>query len=340
MNKRHINIPIFIPHLGCPNNCVFCNQRSISGRTEFREESVRDEIGNALKTVPQDAETEIAFFGGSFTGIDRGLMVRLLGTAKEYIDAGKVTSVRLSTRPDYIDDEILTVLSEYGVKDVELGIQSMDDEVLKASKRGHTAETSERACRLVKKYGFRLVGQMMTGLPRSTRETEIMTAEKICALGADGARIYPTMVFHNTELEAMMKTGGYVPPELDDAVSRSADVLGVFVKNNVPVIRIGLHSGESLYTEDGISAGAYHAAMGELVEGELYFKKEDELLSKMPETEGKHIVFAVNPSEISKAIGQKRHNAVRLAEKYKLKSVKAIPDTKLEKYDVTVKTEP
>lgn len=340
MNKRHINIPIFIPHLGCPNNCVFCNQRSISGRMEFREESVRDEIENALKTVPQDAETEIAFFGGSFTGIDRGLMMRLLGTAKEYIDAGKVTSVRLSTRPDYIDEEILTVLSEYGVKDVELGIQSMDDEVLKASKRGHTAEASERACRLVKKYGFRLVGQMMTGLPCSTMETEIMTAEKICALGADGARIYPTMVFHNTELEAMMKTGGYVPPELDDAVARSADVLDVFVKNNVPVIRIGLHSGESLYTEDGISAGAYHAAMGELVEGELYFKKETELLSKMPETEGKHIVFAVNPSEISKAIGQKRHNAVRLTEKYKLRSVKAIPDTKLEKYDVTVKTEP
>ncbi len=336
--KKHINIPVFIPHLGCPNDCVFCNQRSISGKREFDEGSVRPEIENALATIPDGCTAELAFFGGSFTGIDRGLMLRLLSLAKEYFDAGRIDSVRVSTRPDYISDEILEILSSHGVKTVELGIQSMDERVLAASKRGHTPFDSENACRLVKQHGLSLIGQMMTGLPEATPESEIYTAKRICELGADGARIYPTMVFHGTELEAMAERGIYIPPELDDAVKRTAAVLRVFTDNKIPVIRIGLHSGESLYEEDGISRGAYHPAMGELVEGELYFSK---LFEAFSELEGvitdREITVTVKSGELSKAVGHKKRNKERLLEAFKPKRLLFSEDPDIERLSFEIK---
>ena len=197
---RHVNIPVFIPHLGCPNNCVFCDQRRISGCVSFDESSVEREIEMALSTLSPEDEVEIAFFGGSFTGIDRDLMLRLLAISDKFVSAGRVQSVRCSTRPDYIDEEILGMLSEHGVKTVELGIQSTSDRVLSASKRGHTSDATLAACGLVKSHGFNLIGQMMVGLPSSTIDDEIETAKAICALGADGARVYPTVVFAETEL--------------------------------------------------------------------------------------------------------------------------------------------
>ena len=184
---RHINIPIFVPHLGCPHTCVFCNQRSISGHLDFDPVTVRDEIENALSTLGE-RDAEIAFFGGSFTGIDRSLMLYLLGVAKEYIDSGKVSGIRLSTRPDYIDREILDILRDHGVTAVELGLQSMSDRVLSSCSRGHDSSTAERACALVCEYGFELVGQMMIGLPQSSAEDEIYTAEKLCEMGVMAAR--------------------------------------------------------------------------------------------------------------------------------------------------------
>ena len=159
--KKHVNIPIFIPHLGCPNNCVFCNQRSISGRQSFDPSEVTGQIESVLATLGEDTEREIAFFGGSFTGIDRELMIYLLEVAKGYIDRGEVSGIRLSTRPDYIDRERLDILARYGVRTVELGLQSMDGSVLRATKRGHSAADAERACALVKEYGFELIGQMI-----------------------------------------------------------------------------------------------------------------------------------------------------------------------------------
>lgn len=306
---RHINIPIFIPHLGCPNDCAFCNQRSISGKLNFDIASVRNEIDEALRTA-EDCSAEIAFFGGSFTGIDRTLMISLLDIAEEYVKKGSVTSVRLSTRPDYISEEILDILKKYSVKTVELGIQSLDDAVLDASRRGHTSADTVRACGLIKKYGFSLVGQMMIGLPGATGESERMTARAICEMGAEAARIYPIVILKNTALAGMTERGEYLPLDEDELVTRSADVLEIFMENGVKMLRIGLHSGEGLTSGDDIACGYYHPAMGELVEGEIYYRRIKKLLEDKKNSPT--VTVTVPRGCLSKAIGQKGRNRKRL----------------------------
>ena len=329
MKKTHKNIPIFIPHLGCPNMCVFCNQRSISGKQSFDRESVRDEIDRALATIDQGAEVEIAYFGGSFTGIDRELMIYLLDVAQSYVDAPKsdravVTGIRMSTRPDYITPEIMEILSRYSVKTVELGLQSMDDEVLVRSGRGHTASDAERACALIIGAGYSLVGQMMIGLPDSTLESEIMTAKKICDMGACGARIYPTVTFFGTELACMAQRGEYRMLELDDAVERSKEVLKIFEERGVECIRIGLCASDNLGDLTHVMGGANHPALGELVRGELYFERMRELADKSgagEQNEGT-LIFTVPQGELSVAIGQRKRNLARLCEIYKPLNIK------------------
>ena len=316
---RHINIPVFIPHLGCPNNCVFCDQRQISGRLSFDESGVKREIETALSTVNRDDEVEIAFFGGSFTGIDRDLMLRLLDISDEFVRDGRVGEVRCSTRPDYIDTEILSILRSHNVRTVELGIQSISQNVLDKSRRGHSAERSVAACRAVKEAGFRLIGQMMIGLPGSTQEDEIKTAEAICREGADGARVYPTVVFAGTELADMMKNGIYQPLGIDEAAQRTSSVLDVFDRFSVPVIRVGLCSGENLSSPESVVGGANHPALGEVAMGELMYRRicaEIDRLDLKESAEGKTIVVSVPRGALSRAIGQKKRNITRLYEKY------------------------
>lgn len=317
--NKHINIPIFIPHLGCPNDCAFCNQRSISGRMHFDISDVRRQIEEVLSTAGE-RECEIAFFGGSFTGIDRDLMVSLLEIAEEYVRAGSVSSIRLSTRPDYISEEILDILGKYSVKTVELGIQSASDEVLAASKRGHTADDTVAACKLIRERGLDIVGQMMIGLPSSTLENEIETARIICELGACEARIYPIVILKNTHLVKMVENGEYTPLTEDELVSRSASVLSVFREGGVKVLRIGLHSGTELSSGDEIACGCYHPAMGELVEGEIYYRDIERAISDIGGAE--KITVTVPRGELSKAIGQNGRNRARLAEKFGLRCLK------------------
>ena len=333
---KHVNIPIFIPHLGCPNNCVFCIQRSISGKQSFRRESVREEIEGVLSTLGENFETEIAFFGGSFTGIDRELMTYLLETAQEYIACGRVKSIRLSTRPDYISDEILSLLSKYGVKTIELGLQSMDDSVLKASKRGHNAKCGEYACRLVKKYGFDLVGQMMVGLPDSTLEKEVYTANKLCELEVDAVRIYPTVVFYDTELCEMAKNSLYSPIDNDMAVIRTKELLKVFDAHGVECIRVGLCASENLSSAEAVYAGANHSAIGELAMGEVFYDKMCEIIEKNGGVNGKKILFGVPKGATSKAIGQKRKNIERIFKKYSPLSVKVLEKNQILGYNITM----
>ncbi len=332
---RHINIPIFIPHLGCPNACVFCNQRSISGHMEFDASSVERDIDEALTTVDSDDECEIAFFGGSFTGIDRELMIDLLDRAQKYIDLGKVSSIRLSTRPDYINDEILTILSRYGVKTVELGLQSLSDEVLRASGRGHDSECAKTACRLVKKYGFDLIGQMMIGLPSSTEESEAKTAQMICELNADGARVYPTVVFKDTELACMTEREEYIPLTNELAAERTARVLDIFDRYNVPCIRVGLCASENLADESRVLAGANHPSIGEMAMSELYFMRICEELDKR-DIRGGELTVYVSRGSSSKAIGQKRKNKVKICEKYGIRSVKVLEKNEIIGYNIII----
>ena len=308
---RHINIPIFIPHMGCPNACVFCNQRSISGHMEFNLCDVERDIEEVLSTVCEGDTCEIAFFGGSFTGIDRGLMISLLDIAQKYIDEGRVECIRLSTRPDYINSEILNILSRYGVRTVELGLQSMDDCVLSASKRGHDSAVALDACRKVKEAGFELIGQMMIGLPASSLETEKETARLICRAGADGARVYPTVVFYDTELAQMTERGEYTPLDTDDAVMRTAAVLDIFDRSGVPCIRVGICASENLSDDDKVLGGANHAAIGELAMGELYFERICREIEERGICGGELTVY-VAEGNISKAVGQKKKNKVLL----------------------------
>ena len=332
--KKHVNIPIFIPHLGCPNQCVFCNQRSITGRDHFNPDSVKDLIEDALSTVSEETETEIAFFGGSFTGIDYSLMCRLLEIAYSYVVSGKVKSIRCSTRPDYIDEKILDTLMKYGVRVIELGLQSSSDDVLMATKRGHTFEAERKAVKMIKDRGFSLIGQMMIGLPESTLQKELETARFICDSGADGARVYPTVVFRKTELCEMAERQEYIPLTEEEAIDRTAAVLRLFYQSGVKVIRVGLCASENLSSPDAYYAGPNHVALGELCENRVFYTLIKEKLTKMMLSEKAFVTVKVPSGALSKAIGQKRNNTLRLISEFSLSGLSFVEEGFLSGYEV------
>ncbi len=334
---EHANIPIFIPHLGCPNDCIFCNQRTISGHTDFDSAGVRDEIEKALKTIGERT-AEIAFFGGSFTGIDRSLMIYLLDLAQEYANSGRVTGIRLSTRPDYINGEIIEILKKYTVSAVELGIQSTEDEVLAASRRGHTAEQSRDAVLALKNAGFSVVGQMMVGLPASTEEAEVKTARDIAAWGCTAARVYPTVVFRDTELCTLAASGEYTPLDDETAARRAAAVLDVFDRAGVGVLRVGLCASENLASDEAVYGGANHPAVGELAMNELYFSRICAELDKKEKT-GDELVIYVAPGTVSRAVGQKRRNIARISQKYGINRIKILEKIGIIGYNIKIEYE-
>ena len=323
--SRHVNIPIFIPHMGCPQACVFCNQKKISGVSHFDLSTVKEQIDLVLQGVCDDDEVEIAFFGGSFTAIERELMISLLEIGRSYMNEGKVAALRCSTRPDAITPEILDILRQYGMKTIEIGVQSMSDAVLLKSKRGHTAQESVRACALIREYGFSLVCQMMLGLPGATLTDEVETAKAIVSLGACAVRIYPTVVFRESELCQMAMDGKYSPLTEDEAVTRGADVLRIFVDAGIPVIRIGLCASENLSSPDSVFGGANHPALGELILGELYYNKMCDLL-QAADTDATEICFAVNYGALSLAVGHKKKNKKRLLDKIAPRRIRFVED--------------
>jgi len=333
MKSTHVNIPVFIPHLGCPNLCVFCNQRAISGVRSFIPDRARAEIETVLADLHgRDVISEIAFFGGSFTGIGQDLMTELLDLAQSYVKSGEVSGIRFSTRPDYIDEEIIAILKNYTISAAELGIQSMSDRVLTLSRRGHTVPQTEKAVRLLKTAGFDVVGQMMVGLPGSTAEDEIQTAKRIAEMGCSAARIYPTVVFRDTELYCMMERGEYVPLSVQEAINRAADVLEVFIEHDVDCIRIGLCDSENLHGTQ-YAAGPNHPALGELIEGEIYFRRmcrKLDCMERIPEI----CTVGVPFGEISKAVGQNRRNKIRIEYKYNVKKVKFVENSSLKRYNI------
>lgn len=336
--KRHANIPVFIPHLGCPNQCVFCNQRTISGVQNFDPDDLTVIIENALATINSD-DVEIAFFGGSFTGIDRDFMIRLLDIASHYIEIGRVNSIRCSTRPDYIDEKILATLRKYGVKTIELGLQSTSNEVLEKSKRGHSRDDELRACRLIVESGFDLVGQMMIGLPGSTLESELETARFIISVGAVGARIYPTVVFRETELCQMAQRGEYSPLTLDDAIQRSAAVFSELIGAGVKVIRVGLCASENLVSDNTYYAGPNHSALGELVINRIYYDKILSEAKKITLLNSDTLKVFVTAGAISKAVGQKKRNKLLLTDALGVRDVRFFESSTLSDFQVIVEAE-
>ena len=324
------NIPIFVPHRGCPYDCVFCNQKRITGsQKSVTVADVRKTIEEYLTTLPKnDARIEAAFFGGSFTGIPIEEQTELLSAAYEYVKDGRIDGIRLSTRPDYISVEILDNLQKYGVTTIELGVQSMDDEVLIKSNRGHKSSDVTTAVKLIRKYPFALGLQMMTGLPGDTKTKSFRTADAIIALKPDIVRIYPTLTIRDTKLEEMYRDGSYTPETLDEAVKLCAELVLKFEAADITVIRVGLQSTDEI-SESGESvvAGPVHSAFGELVENEIYYGLIMDALS------GRDGIIYVNPREISKAVGNKRRNIIRIKNETG-RDIKIRPDDRLGKREV------
>lgn len=301
MSVTHSNISIFVPHIGCPNMCSFCNQRYITGKSIApKAQDVVDAVNVAVGSKNYSPKTtEIAFFGGSFTAINRNYMLGLLKTAYKFVERGVVSGIRISTRPDAIDDEILTLLKQYGVTSIELGAQSLNDNVLLLNNRGHNAADVINASKLIKQYGFSLGLQMMTGLYGDCDEYAIKTAQEIIKLQPETVRIYPTIVLKNTDLAALFIDNRYMPQTLDDAVEICSELLLMFNSANIKVIRLGLHSIE----ESSYIAGPWHPAFSELCYSKIFFKNVKNILSE----KGKYILY-VNPSSVSKMIGQHKEN--------------------------------
>lgn len=300
---KHVNVSLFVPHRGCPHTCIFCNQKTISGQTKPLKTQDIISACETARACPHDIKnSEIAFFGGSFTAIDEDEMIQCLETAFPYIgrDFG---GIRISTRPDCIDGRKLGILKKYGVTAIELGAQSMCESVLCINERGHSPSDTVRASSMIKEAGFSLGLQMMTGLPGSDREKDIFTAEEFILLKPDTVRIYPTVVLEGTALCGMYKKGLYTPPTLEDSISLCAQLKSMFDAADIRVIRLGLHSGGNV--EEGFVAGVYHPAFGELVEGEIFRRRIYEKIKDRPA--GAYTVY-VNPADISKATGQKKRN--------------------------------
>ena len=333
MSARECVIPVFVPHLGCPNDCVFCNQRRISGSlSPATARDVQAAIEKAAAVAPpQGGGRQLGFYGGSFTAIPAAQQEELLGAAQPYLEAGAIDSLRLSTRPDAIDGEVLARLRRYGVETVELGAQSMSDRVLELSGRGHTARDVAEASGMVKAAGFKLILQMMTGLPDSDEESDVETARRIAALRPDGVRVYPTVIVRDTALYDLWRAGKYREHSVEDAVRACARILPVFEAAGIPVIRLGLNPTEELSGGDA-AGGAYHPALGELVRARIMRGEAERLLAGAKP--GGSAALRVNPRLMSQAVGQHGCNREWLRERFGLRELRFIPDASVERIEL------
>ncbi len=311
--KQHANVAIFVPHGGCPHQCSFCNQHTISG-TQFppTPKEAAEVAAKGLESLGEKAQdAEIAFFGGSFTAVDRAYRTALLEAVQPYLGPKGFGGIRISTRPDCIDPVVLEELKRYGVRVIELGVQSMRDKVLIANRRGHTPKDVENASRLIKDAGIMLGHQMMTGLYEDDDQGALETAERIAELQPDMVRIYPTLVFPHTQLCQLYGEGAYTPQSLKDAVVLSAKLLAFFHRHGIPVIRLGLHQEQGLL--DNLVAGPHHPAFRELCESHLLLSLVEDQLKKQRLPQGKILLY-VHPRWVSKMIGQRRANLASISQ--------------------------
>ena len=320
MSARAFILPVFVPHWGCPHTCVFCNQRRISGaKMPAAAQDVKKAINEAAAFLPKGGKRQLAFYGGSFTAVPVPEQEALLGAAKEALDQREIDAIRLSTRPDAIDEAVLERLRRYGVETVELGAQSMDDAVLRLTERGHTAADVERASKLIQTAGFKLILQMMTGLPGATDEKDAETARRLIALQPDGVRIYPTVIVRDTALYDMWQAGEYREHSVEDAVRVCAKIVPLFDQAGIPIIRLGLNPTEELSC-GAAAGGAYHPALGELVKSRIMLERARELLQGTEP--GSRVTLLVGRGKTSQMAGQHRENTHCLMEEFSLAELK------------------
>ena len=320
MKKEYI-IPIFVPHLGCPNNCTFCNQKRISGQTKMvTAKDVKDTIEYYLKNFKDNHKyVEVAFFGGSFTAIEKEKQEELLEAVQEYLEAKKVNSIRISTRPDCIDKDVLKRMKKYHVKTIELGVQSTNNYILTKCKRGHTFEDTKKASKLIRRYGFILGHQMMVGLPESTKQDEINTAKELIKLKPKIVRVYPVLVIKDTELADEYNRGEYTPLTIGQAVERCKEIVDLFNRNKIKVIRIGLQNTEEISDPENekssVIAGPYHPAFRQLVESGMWY---DSIVNEIKKVNAKvkKVKIKANDLNVNNIIGHKKENILKLKETY------------------------
>lgn len=330
--NKFANIPIFIPELACPHQCVFCDQEKISSHYSVPEPREVNRIVNEyLDTMNSSIQINIAFFGGNFTGIPLISQEAYLKEAYKYVKSGKVQGIRISTRPDYINREVLQLLKQYGVTTIEIGAQSTNDKVLRLSGRGHTSEDIKTASDMVLDYGFDLGLQMMIGLPGDSYESAIQTCEDIINLGATNTRIYPTLVIKGTALENLYIKGSYSPLPLDEAVNWTKALVRIFDHNNVTILRIGLHPSEDLCEGKSLVAGPFHPSFKELVMTAIW---NDIIKDNLLFIESNEIVIHVNKQQLNYAVGYKSMNRIELSG-MGIK-VRFIGETDFKKYEINV----
>jgi histone acetyltransferase (RNA polymerase elongator complex component) len=337
MSKSHYIIPIFVPHEGCPHDCVFCNQDSITGQEKPVDAAyVRETIEAYLKTIlKENSVIEVSFFGGTFTAISLEKQKELLAVAREYKEKGLINFIHLSTRPDYIDEPILENLKDYSVDVIELGIQSMDEEVLLKSGRGHTALEAADASRLIKQYGFTLGHQIMLGLPGDNFKKDISTAEQAIKLRPDICRIYPALTIKDTEMERLFREGKYIPYTLKEAVEISKIIYGMLVSEGINVIRIGLQPTEEINEGGDIVAGPFHPAFRELVEGSLFC---DMLRESLAGKDTNNIMIRINDKDMSKLYANRKEFFNGMKEQLNIKRIKVTADNDLIRGELVLET--
>jgi len=320
-SRRPFIIPVFVPHMGCPHQCVFCNQTSITGsNANMSPGSVTERIHDQLRAQRgKPIRREVAFYGGSFTGMEKKVQMQLLSAVQPFIRKGLIHAVRVSTRPDYIDPQTLELLKGYGVKTVELGVQSMVEEVLRCSKRGHTADDVLKAAKLLHDGGFEVGIQIMVGLPGDDAQANGQTVDRVIGLYPHFVRIYPTLVLKGTPLEKWYRSSRYRPLSVQEAVDLSKIAFLKFYRAGIPVIRLGLQSSPELEAKDCIVAGPYHPAFGHLVESSLFY----DMASFLIERNGQYRILRarISPSDLSNIRGQKNQNLYQLKYRFGLRDV-------------------
>lgn len=319
--KKHAIIPIFIPHKGCPNDCIFCNQKKITARQKaVTGKDVEEIIETWLSTLEKrNLETiEVAFFGGSFTGIPLEDQSSYLAIAKRYKDAGRIDKIHMSTRPDYINEEILDNLKKYEADTIELGVQSFDDQVLRRANRGHDSKVVYQASQLIKDYGFELGIQLMLGLPGDSLETCLYSARETVKIGPSIARLYPTIVINDTELYDQYLRGDYQPLSQEEAVFRTKEMYKILDEAGINIIRVGLKSTDVINENGEISGSTFHPAFRQLVEGEIARERIEKLLEAkdFDRNQRTKVTFYSNSKTFSNMIGNSGRNKKFFLEKY------------------------